>query len=126
MPGLALLSRGAGAGPEIPPFAAWIGRTALLRGDGGAVRLLLAEGGTGLCAIRFLFICRVLPVVGWRISPDGLALHYSRASAIDARRLIPGEARILPHQGQVLLIEAAQHLADFDGFAPAEMATRCS
>jgi hypothetical protein len=126
LPGLALCPRGAAAGPDIPPFAAWIGRTALLRGDAGAVRLLLAEGGTGLCVIRVLFVCRVLPVLGWRIGPDGLVLHYSRVSAIDARRVIPGEARILPDQSQVLLVEAAQHLADFDGFAPAELATRCS
>jgi hypothetical protein len=126
LPVLALLPRGVAAGPDIPPFPSWIGRTALLRGDAGAVRLLLAEGGTGLCTVQAFFLCRVLPVLGWRISEDGLVLHYTRASAIDARRVIPGEARILPAQSQVLLIEAAQHLADFDGFAPAEMATRCA
>jgi hypothetical protein len=125
LPSLALLPRGVAAGPDIPLFAAWVGRTALLRGDAGSVRLLLAEGGTGLCTIRIAFLCRVLPVLGWRISQDGLALTYTRVSALDARRVVAGEARILPHQSQVLLIEAAQHLADFDGFAPAELATRC-
>jgi hypothetical protein len=126
LPGLALLPRGVAAGPDIPPFAAWVGRTALLRGDAGAVRLLLAEGGTGLCTIRVAFLCRVLPVLGWRIADSGLDLAYTRVSALDARRVIAGEARILPHQGQVLLIESAQHLADFEGFAPAELATRCT
>jgi hypothetical protein len=90
------------------------------------VRLLLAEGGTGLCTIRVAFLCRVLPVLGWRIADSGLDLAYTRVSALDARRVIAGAARILPHQGQVLLIESAQHLADFEGFAPAELATRCT
>ncbi len=126
LPALALLPRGAAAGPDIPPFPRWIGRTALLRGDAGAVRLLLAEGGTGLCTFRIAFLCRVLPVLEWRIGRDGLVLHYGRVSAIDSRRVIAGEARILPHESRVLLIEAAQHLAEFDGFAPAELATRCT
>lgn len=118
--------RAAAAGPDIPPFPDWIGRTALLRGDAGAVRLLLGEGGIGLCTLRLAFLCRVLPVLSWRIGPDGLVLGYTRVSALDRNRVIAGEARILPDQGRVLLIEAARHLADFEGFAAAELAGRCS
>lgn len=117
--------RRAGAGPDIPPFPEWVGRTALLRGEVGAVRLLLAEGGTGLSTIRLGLLCRVLPILEWQVAEAGLLLRYGRVSALDPRRVIAGEARILPHQGQVLLTEAARHLADFEGFAAADAATRC-
>lgn len=124
---LPLLARlpAAAAGPDIPPFPDWIGRTALLRGDAGSVRLLLGEGGTGLCTLQVAFLCRVLPVLSWRIGADGLVLGYTRVSAVDRNRVIPGEARILPREGRVLLVEAAQHLADFEGFGPPDLATRC-
>jgi hypothetical protein len=110
---------------DVPPFPRWIGRTALLRGEGGAARLRLDPDGTGLLAVRLLLFCRSLPVRSWRIAPDGLAIAYSRSAALDASRLVAGEARILPEPGQLLWTEAQSHTAEFEGFAAPDAAGRC-
>ncbi|WP_270936413.1 hypothetical protein [Falsiroseomonas oryzae] len=109
----------------IPPFPLWIGRTALLAGDGGAARLLLAADGTGTMTVRFFVFCRTLPVRNWQVEEDGLSLRYSRVSALDAGRMIHGEAHILREAPQLLWIEAARHTATFEGFAAADHAGRC-
>lgn len=109
----------------IPPFREWIGRTALLRGDGGAARLLLSEDGTGMMAVRLFFFCRALPILSWQLGEDGLTVRYRRVSAVDANRVIAGEGRILRDEAQLLWIEAARHTAEFEGFAGAEVAGRC-
>jgi hypothetical protein len=114
------------AAPAIPPFPHWIGRTAMLRGDGGAARLLLGQDGTGLMTVRLFVFCRALPIRSWRLGEDGMSVRYSRVSALDAARMIAGEARILPDQGRLLWIEAAERTAEFEGFATAEQATRCA
>jgi hypothetical protein len=126
MPALALSGIARAAPLPVPPFRDWIGRTALLRGDGGAARLLLAEDGTGRMAVRLLLFCRVLPVRAWEIGQDGNSVRYSRVSALDSGRLIAGEARILPGAQRLLWVEAAVHEADFEGFEGPEAATRCS
>ena len=110
----------------IPPFPHWVGRTALLAGDGGAARLLLAADGTGLMSVRFLLFCRALPIRQWEVQEDGMSVRYTRASALDPRRLIAGEAHIVPGDRQLLWIEAARHLAHFEGFATAEASQRCT
>lgn len=109
----------------IPPFPLWVGRTALLAGDGGAARLLLVADGTGLMSVRFLLFCRALPIRHWEVQEDGVAVRYTRVSALDPRRLIAGEAHIVPGDRQLLWIEAARHLAQFEGFATAEASQRC-
>lgn len=109
----------------IPPFPLWVGRTALLAGDGGAARLLLAADGTGLMSVRFLLFCRALPIRHWEVQEDGVAVRYTRVSALDPRRLIAGEAHIVPGDRQLLWIEAARHLAQFEGFATPEASQRC-
>ncbi|WP_237214859.1 hypothetical protein [Falsiroseomonas oryziterrae] len=97
------------AGPTvIPPFQEWVGRTASLRGDAGTARLLLAADGGGLLSVRLFVFCRALPVRAWRIEEDGMAMRYSRVSALDSRRIIEGEAHILPAERQLLWIEAAR------------------
>ena len=111
------------AAPAVPPFPLWVGRTALLAGDGGAARLLLAPDGTGLMSVRILLFCRALPIRQWEVQEDGMSVHYSRVSALDPRRLIAGEAHIVPGERQLLWIEAARHLAQFEGFA--ESSPRC-
>lgn len=116
MPALPGLARAAAA---VPPFPLWIGRTALLAGDGGAARLLLAPDGTALMSVRFLLFCRALPIRQWEVEEDGLSVRYHRVSALDPRRLIAGEAHIVPSERQLLWIEAARHLAQFEGFAEA-------
>ncbi|MGG5818913.1 hypothetical protein [Falsiroseomonas sp. HW251] len=116
---------GRAAARAIPPFPLWIGRTALLRGEAGAARLLLAEDGTGLMSVRLLFLCYALPVRSWRVEEDGMSVVYSRVSALDSSRLIHGEAHILHAENQLLLIEAARHLATFEGFAEAGLARSC-
>lgn len=110
----------------IPAFPDWIGRTALLRGDGGAARLLLAEDGTGMMSVRFFLFCRALPIREWKLAPDGLSVRYSRVSALDSHRIIQGEAQILHAEGQVAWVEAARHLAEFEGFAERTLAGACS
>ena len=124
LPMLALpgLARAAAA---IPPFPLWVGRTALLAGDGGAARLLLAPDGTGLMSVRILLFCRALPIRQWEVEEDGLSVRYSRVSALDPRRLIAGEAHIVPGERQLLWIEAARHVAQFEGFAAPEASQRC-
>ena len=124
LPMLALpgLARAMGA---VPPFPHWVGRTALLAGDGGAARLLLAPDGTGLMSVRFLLFCRALPIRHWEVQEDGMSVRYSRVSALDPRRLIAGEAHIVPGERQLLWIEAARHVAQFEGFAAAEPSQRC-
>ena len=109
----------------VPLFPYWIGRTALLRGDGGAAKLLLDEDGTGLMTVRLFILCRSLPIHRWQFGEDGLSVRYSRVSALDSRRIITGEAHILPEPGQVLWIEAARHQAEFQGFAERESARSC-
>ena len=109
----------------VPPFPHWVGRTALLSGDGGAARLLLNADGTGLLAVRFFLLCRALPIRAWQFGGDGLSLRYSRVSARDPARLIAGEAHILPDEGQLLWIEAKRRTAVFEGFAAPEAATGC-
>lgn len=122
---LLLAAPAVGAGAVVPPFPDWVGRTARLRGDGAAARLLLAEDGGGLISVRLLFFCRPLPIREWHISNDGAALRYARDSALHAGRLIQGEARIDGPSGSVRWIEAESHLAEFDGFEPASAAGRC-
>ena len=119
LPGLARAMAG------VPPFPLWVGRTALLAGDGGAARLLLAADGTGLMSVRFLLFCRALAIRHWEVQEDGMSVRYSRVSALDPRRLIAGEAHILPGERQLLWVEAARHLAQFEGFAAAEPSQRC-
>jgi hypothetical protein len=116
---------GRAAARAIPPFPLWIGRTALLRGESGAARLLLAEDGTGLLAVRFLFFCHALPVRSWRIEEDGMSVRYARVSALDSGRLIQGEALIDARENNLLWVEAARHVAEFEGFAEARLAGRC-
>jgi hypothetical protein len=120
LPGLARAMTG------VPPFPLWVGRTALLAGDGGAARLLLTADGTGLMSVRFLLFCRALPIRHWEVQEDGMSVRYTRASALDPRRLIAGEAYIVPGDRQLLWIEAARHLAHFEGFATPEAAQRCA
>lgn len=116
------LSRAASA---VPPFPLWVGRTALLAGYGGAVRLLLAADGTGLMSVRVLLLCRALAIRQWEMQEDGLSLRYSRVSALDPRRLIAGEAHIVPGERQLMWIEVAPHFAQFEGFAAPETSPRC-
>lgn len=112
--------------PAVPPFPLWVGRTALLAGDSGAARLLLAEDGTGLMSVRFLLFCRALPIRHWEVQEDGMSVRYSRVSALDPRRLIAGEAHIVPGERQLLWIEAARHIAQFEGFTTPEASQRCA
>jgi hypothetical protein len=86
---------------------------------------LLAEDGTGMMSVRFLFFCHALPVRSWRLEEQGMSVVYSRVSALDRNRLIHGEAHILRDENQLLWIEAARHTAEFDGFAEAALAGRC-
>lgn len=111
--------------PEIPPFPIWVGRTALLRGDGGAARLLLAADGTGLMSVRLFVFCRALPIRSWQVEEEGMSVRYSRVSALDPNRMIEGEAHILRRERQLLWIEAARHVAAFEGFTNPELAARC-
>jgi hypothetical protein len=114
------------ATPSIPPFRQWVGRTALLRGDSGAARLLLTADGTGVMAVRLLVFCRTLPIRSWQFGHDGMSVRYSRVSALDANRIVDGEAHILNDQARLLWVEAARHIAEFEGFAAPELAGRCS
>lgn len=110
---------------QVPPFPLWVGRTALLAGDGAAARLLLSEDGTGLMSVRLFFLCRALPIRHWQVAEDGMSVRYSRASALDAGRLVTGEAHILPAERRLVWVEAARHLAQFEGFLAADAAMRC-
>ena len=112
-------------GVTIPPFPLWIGRTALLRGDTGSARLLFTADGRGMMSVKFFFLCYALPVRSWRIEEDGMSVRYSRVSALDSSRLIHGEAHILRVENQVMWIEAARHMAEFEGFADASQARSC-
>jgi len=113
------------AGGRVPFFHDWVGRTARLRGEGGAARLLLTGDGHGLISVKFLVFCRPLPVLSWAIDESGTQLAYTRESAVFPGRIITGQARIEP-DGEVLRwIEAQSHLAEFEGFAEPEAATRC-
>jgi hypothetical protein len=125
-PALALPGIAQAAPLPVPPFRDWIGRTACLRGDGGAARLLLSADGTGRMAVRLLLFCRVLPVRAWEIGAEGNAVRYSRVSALDSGRLIAGEARILPGAQRLLWVEAASHEAEFEGFESPDSAGRCA
>lgn len=125
LPLLAAPSLRAATWHGIPPFPDWVGRTALLRGDSGAARLLLNDNGTGLMAVRLFFFCRVLPILSWEMGAEGMTVRYRRVSAVDANRVIPGEAHILQEAAQVLWVEAARHTAELEGFAGPEIAGRC-
>ncbi|PWS35402.1 hypothetical protein DFH01_17420 [Falsiroseomonas bella] len=125
VPMLALPGIAKAAPLPVPPFRDWIGRTARLRGDGGAARLFLGADGTGRMAVRLLLFCRILPVRAWRLGPDGVSLTYSRVAALDSSRLIAGEAHILPGAQRLLWVEAASHEAEFEGFETPDAAGRC-
>ncbi len=124
-PGLAIPGRPARAAMRVPRFSEWVGRTARLRGDNGEARLFLERAGTGLIAIRLFFLCRPLPVLDWRIADDGLTLTYRRQSALRPARVIEGSARIAPDAGHLRWIEAADHLAEFEGFEAPEAVNAC-
>jgi hypothetical protein len=109
----------------VPPFPEWIGRTARLKGDNGEARLRLDGDRTGLLAVRFLFVCRPLPVLEWRIAEDGLSLSYRRQSAVFAGRVIAGVARIASGAEALHWIEAQDHMAEFEGFDAPEAARVC-
>lgn len=121
-----LLASTARAGQPVPPFPQWIGRTALLRAEGGSARLLLSADGTGQMALKLLLMCRGLPIRRWELAPGGRTLSYVRSAVLDSSRMVEGEARILPEPGQLLWIEARAHTAEFEGFAAPETAGRCS
>lgn len=125
LPLLAAPAVPAAAARPIPPFAQWVGRTALLRGTGGAARLLLADDGSGLMSVRMVFFCRTLPIRAWALAEDGEVLRYRRAAALDPDRIIAGEARILREEGRLLWIETARNTAEFEGFAAPDLAGRC-
>jgi hypothetical protein len=110
---------------RVPPFPEWIGRTALLSGEAGAARLLLAVDGTGALAVRAFFACHVLPVLSWHIGPSGDAINYRRQSALFPGRVIEGSATILPGAVALRWVEARDHLAALDGFAPPDAARSC-
>jgi hypothetical protein len=122
---LLLLAAPSRSGSTVPPFHEWVGRTAKLRGDSGQARLLLQGDRTGTIAVRFLLFCHPLPVLEWRIAEDGLALSYRRRSAISATRIIEGTARITAEPGLLRWIEAADHLAEFEGFEAPEAVRAC-
>lgn len=125
LPALALAGAASAAPRAVPPFAEWIGRTARLRGDGGAARLLLTADGAGQMSVRLLLFCRSLPIRAWQLGADGASLRYSRVAALDRNRLIAGEARILPGAQRLLWTEARAHEAEFEGFEGAELASQC-
>jgi hypothetical protein len=114
------------ATPAIPPLPAWLGGTALLPIESATARLLLAGDGTGVMTVRLLFFCRALPIHAWQIAGDGMTVRYTRASALDPGRIIAGEAHILSTEGRLLWVEAARHLAEFEGFVEPALAGRCS
>jgi hypothetical protein len=122
----ALRAAAVGLHHPVPPFAEWIGRTALLDGDGGAARVLLAADGGGRLSVKLFLFCRSLPLLTWQPAPDGMAIHYTRPSVLDSQRIIEGEARILPEGRQLRWVEARTHLAVFLGFTEAEAAGRCA
>ncbi|SFK99331.1 hypothetical protein [Falsiroseomonas stagni] len=122
---LLLLALPARARFRVPPFQEWVGRTAKLNGDSGQARLLLEANRTGTIAVRLLFFCKPLPVLDWTIADDGLTLSYRRQSAISATRIIQGTARITAEPGLLQWIEAADHLAEFEGFEGPEAVRVC-
>ena len=122
---LLLVPAKASAAQAAPPFPQWVGRTALLRGDGGAATLLFSGDGTGLLTVRFLLFCRALPIRNWQFGGDGLSVRYSRVSARDPALLIAGEAHILADEGELLWIEATRRIAIFQGFSAASSGTGC-
>ena len=124
--GLALPALPSRAAGRVPPFPAWIGRTARLRGDDGHARLLLRGDRTGMITVRAFFLCHPLPVLDWRIGDDGLTLAYRRQGAISASRIIEGTARIAPDGDRVQWIEARDRVAEFEGFEPAEAVRACA
>ncbi|MGK7865115.1 hypothetical protein [Falsiroseomonas sp. E2-1-a4] len=121
----AVLLRPAHADQPVPPFPQWVGRTARLRSPAGDARLLLQADGTGLLAVRALFRCRPLPVLSWRMAPNGRELTYSRQAAISASRVVEGTARIEPGSNGLIWTEAQEQRARFDGFEAPEAAGSC-
>jgi hypothetical protein len=65
-------------------------------------------------------------VRSWQIGEGGMSLRYTRVSALDANRLIAGEAHILRDEERLLWVEAARHIAEFEGFTAPDLAGRCS
>lgn len=120
-----LLARPARAGLPVPPFPQWIGRTALLRGEAGAARLLLTEDGAGMMSVRWMVFCRAVPIRSWSIGPGGTVIAYRRPSVLDPSRTIEGEAHILPEGGEILWVEARRQTAEFVGFAAPSAAGSC-
>ncbi|WP_203072620.1 hypothetical protein [Falsiroseomonas ponticola] len=120
-----LLALPARARPRVPPFPEWVGRTAKLNGDNGQARLVLEGNRTGVISVRLLFFCKPLPVLDWAIADDGLSLSYRRQSAISSTRIIQGTARITAEPGLLQWIEAADHLAEFEGFEGPEAVRVC-
>ena len=54
-----------------------------------------------------------------------MSVRYARVSALDSGRLIQGEALIDARENNLLWVEAARHVAEFEGFAEARLAGRC-
>ena len=125
LPMLLLPARGRAAPAQIPPFPDWVGRTALLAGEGGAARLLLTRDGTGRMAVKLLLFCRAAPIHAFRLSPDGMSITYARSSVLDPSRTVEGEAHILAEERQLLWIEARRHSAVLEGFATPEAISSC-
>lgn len=118
--------RPARAGSRPPAFTEWVGRVARVQSPIGSARLLLAADGTGLIDVRFLFACRSVPVLGWRMSPDALSLDYRRRAALDPRREVHGHVRIEPESGLLRWTEAEdERIAEFRGFEPHGADGRC-
>ncbi len=126
LPALLLPGGHARAAPAaIPPFPDWVGRTALLSGEGGAARLLLTADGSGRMAVKLLLFCRTVPIREVRMAADGMSIRYARPSVLDPARTVAGEAHILAEERQLLWIEARRHTAVLDGFAPAQAIAGC-
>jgi hypothetical protein len=125
LPALLIPATAPSAQAAVPPFSEWIGRTALLRSEEGAARLLLSPDGTGVITVHALFACRPLPVLSWRIATDGRSITYRRTAALFASRVVEGSARIAAHGRTVRLTEARDILAQFEGFGPPEAARSC-
>jgi hypothetical protein len=113
------------AATRIPPFPEWIGRTALLRADDGAARLLLSRDGGGMLAVSALFLCRPLEVLSWTMEAEGRRVSYQRAAAIRSGT-VEGSAEIGPEGDTVIWTEGSTRIATLEGFGPPEAAQTCS
>lgn len=113
------------AATPVPPFPEWIGRTALLRADDGAARLLLTEGGGGTLAVAVLFRCLPLEVLSWTMDAAGKRVTYEREAAVRSG-IVEGAAEIGPEGTTVIWTEGRTRVATLEGFASPEAAQRCS